>query len=153
MRKWAETKFVKEAIEYKVAKCLRENVFYKFGYPGEIVTDQGVQFTSHLIENMLRRHHIKHRKSTSYRPQANRQVEVTNRALEGILTKVVNRNRKDWVERLVEATSAYNTTWKTTIDFTPYDFVYGKKSLLCIEFEYNILRMAAELDLDVTKAH
>lgn len=52
-------------------------------------------------------------------------------------------------ERLVEATSAYNTTWKTTIGFNPYDLVYGNKSLLPIEFEYNNLRMEAQLDLDV----
>jgi len=47
---------------------------------------------------------------------------------------------------------AYNTTWKTTIGFTPYDLVYGKKALLSIEFEYNTLRMTAQLDLNVTRA-
>jgi len=51
----------------------------------------------------------------------------------------------------VEATWAYNTTWKTTIGLTPYDLVYGKKTLLSMEFEYNTLRMAVQLDLDVTK--
>ena len=72
--------------------------------------------------------------------------------LEGILTKVISNNRKDWVDRLVEATWAYNTTWKTTTGFTPYELVYRKKALLSIEFEYNTLRMAAQLDLDLTRA-
>jgi len=88
-----------------------------------------------MIEELLSHHKIKHRTSTPYHPHANGQVEVTNKALEGILTKVVSSNRKDWVERLVEATQAYNTTWKTTIGFTPYEMVYGKKALLSIEFE------------------
>eukprot|EP00253_Pinus_taeda_P021134 PITA_21134 len=79
-------------------------------------------------------------------------VEVTNRALEGILTKVVSNNKKDWEDRLVEATWAYNTTWKTTTSFTPYELVYGKIALLSIEFEYNTLRMAAQLDLDLSHA-
>eukprot|EP00253_Pinus_taeda_P027325 PITA_27325 len=79
-------------------------------------------------------------------------VEVTNRALEGILAKVVNSSRKDWADRLVEATWAYNTTWKTTIGFTPYEPVYGKKAMLSIEFEYNTLRMAAQLYLDLSHA-
>eukprot|EP00253_Pinus_taeda_P026959 PITA_26959 len=87
---------------------------------------------------------IKHRTSTPYHPQANGQVEVTNRALERIFTKVVSNNRKDWEDRLIEATWAYNTT-----GFTPYELVYGKKALLSIEFEYNTLRMAAQLDLDL----
>ena len=51
---------------------------------------------------------------------------------------------------MVEATWVYNTTWKTTTGFTPYELVYGKKDLLSIEFEYNTLRMAAQLDLDLS---
>ena len=72
--------------------------------------------------------------------------------MEGILTKVVSNSRKDWAYRLVEATWAYNTTWKTTTGFTPYELVYGKKDLLSIEFEFNTLTMAAQLDLDLNHA-
>ena len=79
-------------------------------------------------------------------------MEVTSRALEGILTKVVSSSRKDWADCPVEATWAYNTTWKTTTGFTPYELVYGKKVLLSIEFEYNTFRMAAQLDLDLSHA-
>jgi len=68
------------------------------------------------------------------------------------LTKVVSSSRKDWADRLVEATWAYNTTWKSTTNFTPYELVYGKKALLSIEFEYNTLRVAAQLDLDLNHA-
>eukprot|EP00253_Pinus_taeda_P020719 PITA_20719 len=92
--KWVETKTIKAATEEKVAEFLRENIFYKFGYPRELVIDQGSQFTSNLIEDLLTHHKIKHRTSTPYHPQENGQVEVTNRALEEILTKVVSRNRK-----------------------------------------------------------
>ena len=135
-----------------MAEFLRENVFYKFGYPRELVTDQGGQFTSNMIEYLLSHHKIKHRTSTPYHPKANGQLGVTNRAPEGILTKVVSSSRKNWVERLVEATWAYNTTWKTTIGFTPYELAYGKNALLSIEFEYNTLRMAAQLDMNLSSA-
>eukprot|EP00253_Pinus_taeda_P022447 PITA_22447 len=130
----------------------RENIFYKFGYPRELVTDQGSQFTSNLIEDLLAHHKIKHKTSTPYHPQENGQVEVTNRALEEIFTKVVSSNRKDWANHLVEAIWTYNTTWKTTTGFTPYELVYGKKALLSIEFEYNTLRVATQLDLDLSHA-
>ena len=36
--------------------------------------------------------------------------------------------------------------------FTPYDLVYGKKALLSIEFEFNTLRMAAELNIDISNS-
>eukprot|EP00253_Pinus_taeda_P012394 PITA_12394 len=147
-----ETKAIKAATKEKVGEFLRENIFYKFGYPRELVTNQGSQFTSNLIEDLLAHHKIKHRTSTSYHPQANGQVEVTNRALKEILTMVVSSGRKDWADHLVEATWAYNTTWKTTTGFTPYELVYEKKALLSIEFEYNTLRVAAQLDLDISYA-
>eukprot|EP00253_Pinus_taeda_P027739 PITA_27739 len=95
---------------------------------------------------------IKHRTSTPYHPQANGQVEVTNRALEGILTKVVSSSRNNWADSFVEVTWTYNTTWKTTTGFTPYELVYGKKALLSIEFEFNTLRMAVQLGLDLSHA-
>lgn len=152
LTKWVETKVIKEETEEKVAEFLRESVIYKFGYPRELVTDQGSQFTSIMIEELLSHHKIKHMTSTPCHRQANGQVEVTNKALENILSKVVSSNRKDWVERLVEATWAYNTTWKTTTRFTPYELVYGKKDLFSIEFEYNTLRMATNLDLDLSHA-
>eukprot|EP00253_Pinus_taeda_P020004 PITA_20004 len=134
LTKWAETKAIKAAIEEKVAEFLRENIFYKFGYPRELVTDQGIQFTSNLIEDFFAHHKIKHRTSTPYHLQANGQVEVTNRSLEEILTKVVSSSKKDWANCLVEATWAYTTTWKTTTNFIPYELVYGKRALLSIEF-------------------
>eukprot|EP00253_Pinus_taeda_P003563 PITA_03563 len=152
LTKWEETKAIKAATKEKVAEFLRKNIFYKFGYLIELVTDQGSQFTFNLIEYFLSHHKIKHRTSTPYHPQANGQVEVTNTTLEGILTKVVSSNRRDWADHLVETTWAYNTLWKTTTSFTPYELVYGKRALLSIEFEYNTLRMAAQLDLDLSHA-
>jgi len=38
---WTKTKEVKVETEENVAEFLRENVFYKFGYPRELVTNQG----------------------------------------------------------------------------------------------------------------
>jgi len=68
LKKWVETKAFKAAIEEKVAKSLRENIFYKFGYPRELVTDQGSQFTSNSVEDLLTHHGIKHKTSTPYHP-------------------------------------------------------------------------------------
>jgi len=45
LTKWAETKVVKATIKEKVVEFLRENIFYIFGYPREIFTEQGAQFT------------------------------------------------------------------------------------------------------------
>jgi len=68
LKKWVETKAIKAATEEKAAEFFRENIFYKFGYPRELVIEQGSQFTSNLIEDLLTRHKIKHNTSTPYHP-------------------------------------------------------------------------------------
>ena len=40
LTKWAETKAIKATKEEKVVEFLSENLFYKFGYPRELVTNQ-----------------------------------------------------------------------------------------------------------------
>jgi hypothetical protein len=47
--KWVEAKALPKATEDAVANFLYEDIFVHFGFPREIVTDQGTQFTSRLI--------------------------------------------------------------------------------------------------------
>ena len=77
-------------------------------------------------------------------------VEYTSSSSPSCNQRGKSCSSRGWVDHLVEATWAYNTTWKTTNSFTPYELVYGKKDLLSIEFEYNTLRMASQLDLDLS---
>jgi len=72
---------------------------------------------------------FKHKNTTSYHPQANMQVEVTNRELENILTKTIQFHCRDWIDILPEAIWAYCKTWKTSIGFTPYELVDEKTVL------------------------
>ncbi|CAF2169794.1 unnamed protein product, partial [Rotaria magnacalcarata] len=73
----------------------------------------------------MEKYKIKHRKSNPYHPQANGQVESTNKVLEAIFTKIVHLYRKDWEKNLSEALWAYQTTWRNKIGHTPYELSYG----------------------------
>lgn len=88
--KWAEVKALPVAKEDKVVDFLYKKILQRFDAPREIVSDQGPQFVSTMMEAFLQRYQITHRKSSPYHPQANGQVEVTNRELENILTKIVS---------------------------------------------------------------
>ena len=90
----------------------------------------------------MERYKIRHRKSTPYHPQANGQVESTNKVIEGILTKTVHLHRKDWVDSLPEALWAYRTTWRSTTNHTPYEIFYGKQVLFPIELQIQTFKMA-----------
>jgi transposase InsO family protein len=150
--KWVEAKSLFRATEKSVVEFIYEDIFTRFGVPREIVTDQGTQFTSKLMKELTEKYGIKHRKSSPYHPQANGQVESTNKVLETILTKTVQLHHRDWADRLPEALWAYRTTWRNTTGHTPYELVYEKQVLLPIEFQVRTFRIVAQLGLDLDEA-
>jgi transposase InsO family protein len=150
--KWVEAKALYSANEQSVVDFLFEEIFTRFGVPREIVTDQGTQFTSNLVKALTEQYKIKHRKSSPYHPQANGQVESTNKVIEAILTKTIQLHHKDWADRLPEALWAYRTAWRNTTGHTPYELVYGKQVLLPIEFQVKTFRTAMQLGMDLNEA-
>lgn len=112
----------------------------------------GAQFVGHKIAATLKNHHIIHIITSSYHPQANGQVESTNKVIKAILTKTVSSHRQDWVTRLPEALWAYRTTWRNTTGYSPYQLVFGKEPIFPIEFEIQTLKITPEVGLDLTEA-
>ena len=95
---------------------------------------------------------IRHCKSSPYHPQANGQVESTNKVLEAILTKTIPLHHKDWADRLPEVLWAYRITWRNATKHTPYKSMYGKQDLLPIEFQVKTFCMAAQLGMNLDEA-
>ena len=56
-----------------------DKVFKLFGYPRKIVTDRRQQFRSKEFQRHLKQNNIKLRKTTSYSPWANGEIERFNR--------------------------------------------------------------------------
>lgn len=150
--KWVEARAMTHARDNKVAEFLYEKIFTKYGVPREIVSDQGPQFTSTLIAALVNEYNIRHRKSTPYHPQANGQVEIIKKDLEAILTKTRALHKKYWSNRLLETIWAYKTTWKTPISLTPFEMVYGKTTMMSIEFEHKTLRTTLQLNMTLSEA-
>lgn len=128
-------------------------IFVRYGLPRVIITDGGPQFVGHKIAATLKNHHILHRITSPYHPQANGQVESTNKVIEAILTKTITSNRCAWATRLPEALWAYHMTWQNTAGYSPYKLVFGKEPIFPIEFEIQKLRIAHEVQLDLNEAH
>jgi hypothetical protein len=125
MTKWIEVVALSNAMEEAVIKFLFE-LFVFYGLPREVITNGGLQFTTHKIMTTLHNYHIKHRVTSPYHPQENEQVESTSKVLEAILTKTVSTNRQNWLVELLNSLWAYRTTWHNTTGYSPYHLVYGK---------------------------
>ena len=69
--KWAEAKALRDNTASSTAKFLYENLWCHFGYPIELISDQGGHFVSHVIHELTSHYAFVHKKSTPYYPQAN----------------------------------------------------------------------------------
>ena len=71
-------------------------VFARVGIPEEILTDQGTNFMSSLLEELYRLLQVKKIRTTPYHPQTDGLVEHFNGTLKMMLKKLVSKNQKDW---------------------------------------------------------
>lgn len=132
--KWVEVEALPRETEDSLIHFLYQ-LFMRYGLPREVITNGGTQVIGYKIIATLKNYHIMHRITTPYHPQANGQVESTNKVIEEILTKIVASHKRDWATRFPEGLWAYRTTWKNTMGYSPYQLVFGKEPIFPIKFE------------------
>ncbi|TYJ96947.1 integrase [Cucumis melo var. makuwa] len=78
-----------------VNKFLKRNIFMRFRTPRALISDEGSHFINRIIAKLLAKYNINHKVATTYYPQTNGQVDVSNKKIKKILEKVVNSSCKD----------------------------------------------------------
>ena len=113
----------------------------RHGCPIELISDQGNHFLNSVVKELTQHYAVVHKKSTPYYPQANGLAESTNKTLQNILKKIVNENRTDWDTKLYSALWAYRTSYKTSIQSTPFRLAFGLEAVMPVEFQVPSLRI------------
>ncbi|XP_017216818.2 uncharacterized protein LOC108194379 [Daucus carota subsp. sativus] len=139
--KWPEAKPLARIRETEVVQFFMENIVFRFGVPRVIVTDNGSQFTGKDFEEALGQLKITHIKSSVAYPQANGQVEITNKAiLQGIKKRLLDAP-SNWVDELPNVLWGYRTTPRTATGETPFRLAYGTEAVLPLEISMGSLRI------------
>ena len=76
--KWVEAVPTRMNDNQVVIKFLRENIISHFGAPRGIISDNESRFCNWAFEALIWKYSISHKLPTTYHPQTNGQVEVTN---------------------------------------------------------------------------
>ena len=76
---------------------------------------------------------IKNHYSSPAHPQANGQVEVTNRSLLKIIKIQLEGAKGMWSDKLPSVLWAYRTTTRTLTGETPFRLVYGSETVIPVE--------------------
>jgi transposase InsO family protein len=75
------------------------HVFVRLGLPQEVLSDQGSNFTSKLMEKVAELLQITQMKTSPYHPQTNGMIERMHGTLKNLLRKT-SINRKEWDDYL-----------------------------------------------------
>ena len=98
------------------------------------------------------RYGVHHRITMPYHPQANGQVEVSNREVKTILKKIIRLDGKDWAHKLPDALLAYRMAYKTPIRMSPFRLIFGKACHLPVELEHRAYWAIKKLNLTLDEA-
>ena len=102
-------------------------VFARVGIPDEILSDQGTNFMSTLLEEVYRLLQVKRIRTSPYHPQTDGLVERFNGTLKMMLRKFVSRNQKDWDDYLPYLLFAYREVPQESTGFSPFELLYGRR--------------------------
>ena len=104
-----------------------------YGIPRVLVLDNGKQFDNDSFSDFCSQLGIKNHYSSPVHPQANRQVEVTNRSLLKIIKTRLEEAQGVWPEVLPSVLWTYRTTARTPIGETLFQLAYGSDAIIPTE--------------------
>uniref|UniRef100_A0A8C5P611 Gypsy retrotransposon integrase-like protein 1 n=1 Tax=Leptobrachium leishanense TaxID=445787 RepID=A0A8C5P611_9ANUR len=101
-------------------------VFTRVGFPREILSDQGTQFTAELTQQLWRLCGVKALHSAPYHPQTNGLCERFNGTLKQLIRAFVHENR-DWEKYLPHLLFAYREVPQESTGYSPFELLYGRR--------------------------
>ncbi|XP_055366431.1 uncharacterized protein LOC129604370 [Betta splendens] len=116
-----------------VAHQLWHNYFCIYGFPQRLHSDQGANFESALIAELLSVAGVQKSHTTPYHPMGNGSCERMNRTLGNMIRALPPRVKRRWPETLKSLTFAYNCTAHETTGYAPFLLMFGRVPRLPVD--------------------
>lgn len=124
--RWVELFALVEATAEICAKTLIDEIFLRYGVPRKIISDNGVQFISAVMQKVVYVLQIDHVLTPVYHPEAN-PVERKNRDLKAQLAIQVGQEHQNWSIKLPSIRFAMNTARCESTGYTPAYITFGRE--------------------------
>lgn len=120
----------------QVARRLWNDYFCIYGFPKRIHSDQGANFESQLIKELLEMAGIQKSHTTPYHPMGNGVVERYNRTLGNMIRALPPQSKAKWPQMLQMLTFCYNCTEHETTGFAPFFLMFGRIPRLPVDVAF-----------------
>ena len=121
-----------------VAKILCERYFVHYGLPARIHSDQGRDFESKLIQDLLKMLGIRKSRTTPYHPQGDPQPERFNRTLLSMLGTLDPKQKQRWSQKISQLVHAYNCSQNDATGYSPYLLMFGREARLPVDICFGV---------------
>ncbi len=108
--------------------------FCRLGFPAEVLSDNGSQFTSDMFKQFLRLLSIKGVHSSPYHAQSNGIVERFHGTLKPMLKKMILKNPKQWHRQVPPLLFAVRELPNVSTGFSPFELLFGRRARGPIDF-------------------
>jgi len=95
----------------------------RFGFPRQILTDQGPYFEADLFSDLCRLLQVDKVRTSPYKPSTNGVIERFHPALNAMLGKAIAEHQRDWELHVLLVMTAYRLSRHESTGFTP-NFVF-----------------------------
>ena len=153
MSKWVEAIPTRTNDHLEVLRFITRCIFARYGCLRAgclraIISDGGSHFNNSHFRAFLKKYGVHHRVTTSYHPQANGKVELSNREVKTILKKIIQPDGKDWAHKLPDTLWAY----QTPIGMSTFWLIFGKACHLPVELDHRAYWAIIKLNLSLDEA-
>ena len=124
--KWAEAVPLPDQTVESITREL-VSIFNHFGLPNILLSDQGANFESTMLNCTLEAFGICKSRTTPYHPQGDGMVEHLNCTLLQMLRAYVSKS-SDWELHLPLALFAYHSAVHPSIGFSPFELMFGRNT-------------------------
>ena len=110
-----------------------KSIICRFGIPRVFLSNNGKQFDNNVFRDFYQQLRIKNHYSSLAHPQANGQVEVTNRSLLKMIKTRLEGAKGIWPDELPSVLWAYQMTARIPIEETPICLAFGSEAVISVE--------------------
>ncbi|GJY57794.1 reverse transcriptase domain-containing protein [Tanacetum coccineum] len=131
--KWVKVKPLTSTTGKHMERFVWEHIVCRVRTPQIIILDNGKQFAEGTFLVFCQKLGILQSFTSVYHPQANGQVEVTNREIVKGIERRLGKTHQGWVDELPQVMWAHRRTSKSSNGETPFNLVYGSEAVIPIE--------------------